>query len=112
MLRRLLLPAIALAAGLSSTAYAQCDRRFTLVNESGVTINSFYFGSSAQREWGVDQLGSSVLPTGRSIRYETRHSGRNDFRVVWANGQTAELMGIDICSTSSIIATPRGIVAR
>ncbi|MBS7791862.1 hypothetical protein KTR66_17815 [Roseococcus sp. SDR] len=110
-LRRLFL-AVALAGGVSSVAQAQCDRRFTLVNQSGSTINQFFFGSSAQRNWGVDQLGSNVLPSGRSIRYETRHSGRNDFKVVWANGATAELMNIDICATSEIVATQRGIVAR
>jgi hypothetical protein len=110
-LRRLLL-ALALTSGLSSVAQAQCDRRFTLNNQSGSTINQFFFGSSAQRNWGADQLGANVLPNGRSVRYETRHSGRNDFKVVWANGQTAELMNIDICATSEIVATPRGIVAR
>lgn len=110
-LRRVFL-ALALSAGFGSVAQAQCDRRFTLNNQSGSTINQFFFGSSAQRSWGVDQLGSNVLPNGRSTRYETRHSGRNDFKVVWANGQTAELMNIDICATSEIVATPRGIVAR
>jgi hypothetical protein len=109
--RRLIL-AVALASGLSSVAQAQCDRRFTLNNQSGVTISQFFFGSSAQRAWGADQLGSNVLGNGRSVRYETRHAGRNDFKVVWANGQTAELMNIDICATSEIVATPRGIVAR
>lgn len=110
-IRRVFL-AIALASGLSSVAQAQCDRRFTLNNQSGSTINQFFFGSSAQRSWGADQLGANVLPSGRSVRYETRHSGRNDFKVVWANGQTAELMNIDICATNEIVATPRGISAR
>lgn len=109
--RRLLLGA-ALAAGLSSVAQAQCDRRFSLVNQSGTQINEFYFGSSAQRSWGVDQLGTNVLANGRTANFETRSPGRNDFKVVWSNGQTAELMGVDICATNSIVATPRGISAR
>lgn len=109
--RRLLLGA-ALAAGLSSVAQAQCDRRFSLVNQSGTQINEFYFGSSAQRNWGRDQLGANVLVNGRTVNYETRNPGRNDFKVVWANGQTAELMGVDICATSQIVATPRGLAAR
>ena len=110
-LRRFLLGA-ALAAGLAGTAQAQCDTSFTLVNESGMTVNEFYFGSSAQSSWGVDQLGTNVLAAGRTMRFQARNPGRNDFKIVWANGQFAELMGIDICSTSEIVATRSGIAAR
>lgn len=109
--RRILLGA-ALAAGLTSVAQAQCDTRFTLVNRSGVTINEFYFGSSAQRSWGVDQLGANVLPNGATMRFSARHPGTNDFKIVWANGDTAELMRINICSTNEIVATRRGMEAR
>lgn len=110
-LRRILLGA-ALAAGLTSGAQAQCDTSFTLVNRSGVTVNEFYFGSSAQRSWGVDQLGTSVLPNGGTMRFSTRHPGANDFKIVWANGETAELLRVNICTTSEIVATRRGIEAR
>lgn len=110
-IRRFMLAAV-LAAGFVGTASAQCDRRFSLSNQSGATVNEFYFGSSAQRSWGVDQLGENVLPAGRTARFETRSPGRNDFRIVWANGQTAEVMGVDICSTSEIVATRSGIEAR
>ncbi len=109
--RRLLLGA-ALATGLVGTAQAQCDTTFTLVNESGVTVNEFYFGSSAQSSWGVDQLGTNVLAAGRSMRFSTRNPGRNDFRIVWSNGQRADLMGVDICRTNEIVATRSGIAAR
>lgn len=109
--RRLLLAA-ALVATFAGTASAQCDRRFTLNNQSGSTVNEFYFGSSAQQNWGADQLGADVLPNGRSSSFETRSAGRNDFRVVWANGATAEVMGVDICSTSEIVATRGRLAAR
>lgn len=110
-LRRVLL-ATALVAGFAASAQAQCDTSFTMVNQSGTTIQEFYFGSSAQRSWGVDQLGQNVLPNGRSMRFSTRNPGANDFKVVWAGGATAELMRIDICATSQIVATPQGITAR
>lgn len=109
--RRILLGA-ALATGLTSVAQAQCDTSFSIVNRSGMTINEFYFGSSAQSAWGVDQLGTSVLPNGGTMRFSTRHPGANDFKVVWANGDTAELMRVNICTTSEIIATRRGLEAR
>lgn len=97
-LRRLLLAAL-LSTGLAGTARAQCDTSFTLVNRSGATVQEFYFGSSAQRSWGADQLGSNVLVNGQTMRFRTRSAGANDFKVVWANGQMAELMRVDICVT-------------
>ena len=110
-LRRTLL-AVLLAGGLTTAASAQCDTSFTLVNQSGVTVQEFYFGSSAQQSWGQDQLGQSVLPNGQSMNFRARAAGRNDFRVIWANGERADLMSVDICATSQIIATPTGISAR
>lgn len=110
-MRRLLLSAL-LVAGLAGTAQAQCDTSFTLVNRSGSTVQEFYFGSSAQRSWGVDQLGTNVLVNGATMRFRARNAGANDFKIVWANGATAELMRVDICVTSEIVATRSGIEAR
>jgi len=107
-----MLMAAVLATGFSGLASAQCDTNFTLVNRSGSTVNEFYFGSSAQSSWGSDQLGANVLRNGATMRFQARSAGRNDFRVVWASGETADLMGIDICPTSEIVATRSGIEAR
>jgi len=71
-------------------AHAQCDTSFTLVNRCGATVQEFYSGSSAQSAWGADQLGTNVL----------------------VNGQGADLMRVDICVTSEIVATRSGIEAR
>lgn len=102
----------AMVGAVAAPAQAQCDTSFTLVNESGMMVNEFYFGSSAQQSWGVDQLGTNVLANGRTMRFSARNPGRNDFKVVWSNGQSAEIMRIDICATSQIVATRRGIEAR
>jgi hypothetical protein len=110
-IRRIFLASI-LAAGFAASAHAQCDTRFTLVNNSGQTIQEFYFGSSAQSNWGADQLGQNVLPNGRSMNFTARAVGANDFKVVWAGGATAEMMRVDICATSQIVATRSGIQAR
>lgn len=110
-IRRLLLGA-ALAIGLAGTASAQCDTNFSLVNRSGMTVQEFYFGSSAQRSWGTDRLGANVLANGATMRFSTRNPGANDFKIVWSNGETAELMRIDICATNEIVATRSGIEAR
>lgn len=109
--RRFVLGAL-LATSLTGAAHAQCDTSFTLVNRSGATVQEFYFGSSAQSSWGVDQLGANVLAHGQSMRFSARNAGANDFRIVWANGQRADLMRVDICVTNEIIATRSGIEAR
>jgi len=68
--------------------------------------------ASAQSNWGADQLGQNVLPNGRSMNFSARAAGANDFKLVWAGGATAELMGVDICTTNQIVATRSGIQAR
>lgn len=113
--RRLLLGA-ALAAAVASTAappaWAQCDTRFVLRNASGMQVNEFYFGHSSNPNWGADQLGADVLPNGASRRWSAARAGQHDFKVVWSNGQHAELMRVDICSASEIVATRGGLEAR
>lgn len=111
MLRRLLI-ATALLAGAAAPAMAQCDTRFILANRSGVTVNEFYFGSSANPNWGRDRLGDDVLAPGRQITFDTGRPGLHDFRIVWSNGDTAQLMQVDICTTTEIVATRSGIEAR
>ena len=101
-----------MTGGLMGAAQAQCDTSFTLVNRSGSTVQEFYFGSSAQRSWGTDQLGTNVLVNGATMRFRARNAGANDFKIVWANGATAEVMRVDICVTSEIVATRSGIEAR
>jgi hypothetical protein len=112
MFRRLLL-ATALVAATAAPAFAQCDTRFTLRNNSGAQVNEFYFGPSSNSNWGRDRLGENVLPNGRSMTFTPGgRGGAYDFKVVWANGETAEVMRVNICEASEIVATPRGIIAR
>ena len=110
-IRRVLLTTI-LAAGFAASAQAQCDTRFTLVNHSGSTIQEFYFGPSSRSNWGADRLGQNVLAHTRSMNFATRFAGAYDFRVVWAGGASAQLMGVNICATNQIVATRSGVVAR
>ena len=114
MLFRRTLPGLVLAALVAATgsASAQCDTRFTLRNTSGVQVNEFYFGSSRNPNWGPDRLGQNVLSSGRSMEFRTAQGGQQDFKVVWDNGDTAELKQVDICSTNEIVATRNGISAR
>jgi len=111
MLRRVLLSGLFTAA-LVLPAMAQCDTRFMLVNRSGMQVNEFYYGPSSNSNWGSDRLGQDVLPSGRQLMFDTGRPGPHDFRVVWSNGQHAQVMGVNICVTTEVAATPRGIEAR
>lgn len=110
-IRRVLLAAI-LAAGFGASAQAQCDTRFTLLNHSGETIPEFYYGSSASSNWGPDRLGQNILEHTRSMNFTPRLAGAHDFKVVWASGRTAQLMGVNICVTNQIVAARSGLIAR
>lgn len=88
-----------------------CDTSFRVVNNSAATVTQLYFSSSSRSGWGVDQLGTSVLPPGRFVNYRAASPGAYDFRVVWNTGQSAELRGIDICRASQITVTNRGLIA-
>lgn len=112
MFRRALWAAALLAAGAAS-AQAQCDTRFRVVNQSGAEVRELYFSSSANNAWGEDRLGADTLPAGRSIAFNPGGRGGNyDFRVVWMNGQGAELRQVNICQASEVIINRNGLSAR
>lgn len=86
---------------------------FQVINNSGVTVHTLNFSSSAFTSWGTDQLGSSVLPPGRSVSFRPGNAGSSyDFRVVWTNGRAAELRQVNTCRTPNVIVTNGGLVAR
>ena len=113
MLRRSLLALPLLATIFAGSAQAQsCDTSFKLQNSSGATINEFYYNPANNSNWGPDRLGEGVLNAGRSRSWATARGGNYDFRVVWDNGSSAEIRAIDICATSTIIATRGSLSAE
>ncbi|MES2710037.1 MAG: hypothetical protein V4653_00505, partial [Pseudomonadota bacterium] len=42
-----------------------CDTRFTVVNQSSMTVRELYFSSSRLASFGADQLGQRVLQPGQ-----------------------------------------------
>ncbi len=88
-----------------------CDTSFRVVNSSSATVERLYFSHSSQGAWGADQLGTSVLPPGRTVSYRAANTGAYDFRVVWTNGRAAELRRVNVCAASQITVTNRGLIA-
>lgn len=89
-----------------------CDTRFQVVNQSSLTVMQLFFSHSNLANWGVDQLGSNVLPPGRATTYRANNAGNYDFRIVWSNGRAAELRRVNICAASRIVVTNQGLFAR
>jgi hypothetical protein len=89
-----------------------CDTRFTVVNNSSLTVMQLFFSHASRNDWGVDQLGQNVLPPGRAWNFTAANAGAYDFRVVYANGRAAELRRVDICRASRIVVTNQGLFAQ
>lgn len=89
-----------------------CNSAFRVVNASSGTIMQLFFSHSSLSGWGNDQLGSSVLAPGRQVNYRANNAGEYDFRVVWSNGQAAELRRVNVCVASQITATNSGLRAN
>lgn len=89
-----------------------CDTRFRVVNNSSLTVMQLFFSHASISNWGVDQLGSNVLPPGRFVNYSANNAGQYDFRIVWQNGRAAELRRVDICRASRIVVTNSGLYAQ
>jgi hypothetical protein len=115
MPRRSLLPCI-LFLGLATCAPAQppgdgaaasggCDPRFRVVNASGLPVERLFFSPANLNAWGADQLGDRMLPPGRTLGFAAANPGAYDFRVVWTNGQAAELRAVNLCTASNIVIT-------
>lgn len=101
-------------ASMGSVASAQsCDTSFVLLNTSQVVVQEFFFNQANNPSWGRDRLGDGVLNPGAQMSFRPiGNATRYDFRVVWANGENAEMRNVNVCSTSQIVATQRGIEAR
>jgi len=117
MLRRVLpllglIPLAACAPQVVLVQQQRCDTSFTVVNNSSYTVQELYFSPNSVRNWGPDQLGQNVLPPGRSTAYRAASEGGYDFRVVWNNGNSAELPNVDVCVASTITVTNGGLRAN
>jgi S1-C subfamily serine protease len=96
--------AIALT-GLATSASAQSDTAFTLVNRSSETITSAYVSPEKQKKWGRDILGSGVLRAGQQIKVEPpRNQGCIfDVRVNYGAERYEERYRQNLCTISEIV---------
>ncbi len=113
MLRRLigatLAPAAALALLAGSALPALADPRdFTLVNGSPITIREVYVSASDVQSWREDVLGDDVLAPGGQLNVTFNPADGEadkclyDIRVVAVNGAEGTMMGVNLCTTTTV----------
>jgi len=100
---------LVLAAGAGSMSAGDLD--FTLVNDTGLTINEFYVSPSNDNEWGEDVLGRDVLAHGERLditfsRKETECMW--DLKIVDADKDDVIWEDINLCKASEITLQYKG----
>jgi hypothetical protein len=89
---------------LAMAAYAG-DQDFTLVNETGVTIDEFYCSAVSTNDWEEDILGQDTLPDGESVDISFAHSEEEcnwDFKIKDEDGNEIFWRNVDLCEISTV----------
>jgi hypothetical protein len=96
MMRLLVTAALVAATALPAAAL---DRRMTIVNQTGVTMNNFYATNTGNQSWGNDWLGNQVMPSGSQFNINFDDSTGYcmfDFRAIFVDGD--ELISqVNVC---------------
>lgn len=67
------------ASQLERTAVVRHDLDFTLVNNTGVEIQSLYVSPNDTDEWEEDVLGVDTLPAGRNVKIKFSRAEKAEF---------------------------------
>lgn len=90
------------------------ERRVTLVNRHGATVQEVYLSGAMAEEWGPDLLGEEVLPRGarREVGARLREC-EADLRIVFDERRAAEeRAGVNLCQTAVIVLRPGWTLAE
>jgi hypothetical protein len=106
--RRIIAGAGLAVLALAGPAAAQGrDYGINIINDSGMTIEYFYFSECRDPNWGPDRLGRSEVIRDRASRFFDMYDGiRNccrDMRAKFTNGASRQRMNVDVCTESQWI---------
>ncbi len=74
------------------------DSKITLVNHSHWAIHEMYFSSTANEEWGPDQLGKHTIRTGDNFTLTGIPCDKYDVRLVDEDGDECVVQDVAICA--------------
>ncbi|MDJ0388343.1 hypothetical protein QMO56_09480 [Roseomonas sp. E05] len=85
---------------LSTAAPAQPDPSYTVVNNTGQTLEMLFASPVGSQDWGYDRLGSQPVPSGSSrlVRLDPRDGCRYDLRAVFRDGTVQDMRNADTCA--------------
>jgi hypothetical protein len=84
------------------------ERRLTLVNRHGATVQEVYLSGGSEEDWGPDRLGEEVLPRGQRREVTARlRDCEADLRIVFEERRAAEeRAGINLCEVATVVLRP------
>ncbi|HYJ30280.1 MAG TPA: hypothetical protein VEW25_08070 [Allosphingosinicella sp.] len=103
-MRRLAIAA-AIAASAIATAVLAGQQDFVIVNNTGQTILTLNVSPASEDSWGPDILGTDVLAAGQrgEVSFDNDEERCDwDIRVTYADGDTGDWRGIDLCETAVV----------
>ena len=93
--------ALAMVAGVANAG----DQDFTVVNNTGVEINSLYVSPSDKNAWGEDILGKDTLPDGEScdIEFDTEEEAEHwDLKITDKEGNAIVWHNLNLLKISKL----------
>ena len=81
------------------------DLTFTLINASIVDIHYVFVSPETSDNWGDDQLGQHILPSGYEIDlpvYGELDECFYDIQVISSYGESLEFWGVDLCEVTEV----------
>lgn len=94
--------ALALSAcDAPTTTTSARNRVMDITNQTGVTMTHFYASNTGEDSWGPDQLGNTVLSSGRymTINFDDYTGAcRFDFRAKFRDGDVVVNRDINVCA--------------
>lgn len=99
--------ALAMAfAIIPTTGRADSALDFTLVNDTGYTLDKGFVSPTKADEWGEDIMGKDQVPDGKSVKihFTRAHEehARWDLKVVFTDGESRYWTDLDLSSISEI----------
>lgn len=89
--------ALVCACLFAAEANAARKSNVTVHNDSDFTIYHFFLSSSADDEWGPDQLGDHVIKNGGSFTLKNIPCDEYDVKLVDEDGDECIVEAVDVC---------------
>jgi hypothetical protein len=93
------------AAAGSARAY---DRHIELINETHLSVTSFFASNVGTDSWEDDVLGNGALPSGYQVRVNLDDGSQYchfDFKTTFSNGTSIVRRNVDVCGFASYTRT-------